>query len=441
MTSSLTGKQALWKNSSFARLWCGSILSALADGAFFILLSWFIVDVTGSEAMLGTTLICMSIPRLLFMLAGGVAADRWSRKWIMTISMLCRGLLLTAFSLLLLDEGGGWLPYSAYVIAALFGTVDAFFWPARSSIVPFLVQREQLAPANSLMEITQQISMVCGPLAAALLIRSQNYPLMFTILAVSFFAGSLFLLTLRLNPSTTAADDLEQKDNMAPDSYAKEIWTGIRYSFSVPILAIILGTSLIMNMMFSGPINMGLPLLVKDLGWDGDAYSTLGMSMGIGTILGGIITGICNGFRGKFILLPVFLGLMGAATSSLFFMQQLSMGLASMITIGITLSLTNIPLITYIQSIVPSDKLGRVMSLLSLMSIGLGPVSYAICSFVLENKLATSASLLLAGGIALAIVGMSLYLFRDYRRVEQHPAWATPAPAPTLSPESTPLSS
>lgn len=438
MTNSPT-EQTLWKNSSFLRLWCGSVLSALADGAFFILLSWFIVDVTGSEAMLGTTLICMSIPRLLFMLAGGVAADRWNRKWIMTISMLSRGLLLVVFSLLLLDDGSSWLPYSAYVIAALFGTVDAFFWPARSSILPFLVKREQLAPANSLMEISQQISMVCGPLAAAFLIRSQNYPLMFTILAVSFFAGAVFLLTLRLSTSRAEATNLSETERTDSGSYLKDIWNGIRYSFSVPVLAIILGTSLIMNMMFSGPINMGLPLLVKDLGWDGSAYSTLGMTMGIGTILGGIITGICNGFRGKFMLLPVFLGVMGAAVCSLYFMQQLSMGLASMIMVGMTLSLTNIPLITYIQSIVPSDKLGRVMSLLSLMSIGLGPVSYAICSFVLENKLATSATLLLAGGIALALVGMSLYLFRAYRQAEQHPNWATTVT--TIPQESTPLSS
>lgn len=439
MTSSRGDKQALWKNSSFVRLWCGAVLSALADGAFFILLSWFIVDVTGSEAMLGTTLICMSIPRLIFMLAGGVAADRWNRKWIMTISMVSRGLLLVGFSLLLLGEGSSWLPYSAYVIAALFGTVDAFFWPARSSILPFLVKREQLAPANSLMEISQQISMVCGPLAAAFLIRSQNYPLMFTILAVSFFAGAVFLLTLRLNTSKAETNNLAETEKAASGSYLKDIWTGIRYSFSVPVLAIILGTSLIMNMMFSGPINMGLPLLVKDLGWDGSAYSTLGMTMGIGTILGGIITGLCNGFRGKFLILPVFLGVMGAATSSIFFMQQLSMGIASMIIVGMTLSLTNIPLITYIQSIVPSDKLGRVMSLLSLMSIGLGPVSYAICSFVLENKLATSGTLLLAGGIALALVGMSLYLFRAFRQAEQHPNWATPVT--TISQESTPLSS
>lgn len=436
MATNSAGKHVLWKNSSFVRLWCGSVLSALADGAFFILLSWFIVDVTGSEAMLGTTLICMSIPRLLFMLAGGVAADRWSRKWIMTFSMFARGLILIGFCLLLLDGSGG-LPYSAYLIAALFGTVDAFFWPARSSIVPFLVPREQLAPANSLMEISQQISMVCGPLAAAFLIQTKNYPLMFGILAVSFFAGTVFILTLRLRPVQVEAK-ADGESSSQKDGYLRDIWYGIRYSFSVPILSIILGTSLIMNMMFSGPINMGLPLLVKDLGWDGSAYSTLGMTMGIGTILGGILTGICNGFRGRFLIIPLFVGVMGMATSSLYFMQYLGMGIFSMIVLGITLSLTNIPLITYIQSIVPGNMLGRVMSLLSLMSVGLGPVSYALCSFVLQNKLATPATLLLAGGVVLGLIGMSLYLFREFRKMEQHPNWVQPV---TVSAESTQLSS
>ncbi|MED4753138.1 MFS transporter [Brevibacillus choshinensis] len=413
---------SLWRNRSFVRLWCGTILSALADSAFFILLSWFIVDVTGSEAMLGTTLICMSIPRLLFMLVGGVAADRWSRKWIMFSSILARGVILVVFSLLLLDEGGGWLPISAYVIAVLFGTVDAFFWPARSSILPFLVTRDQLAPANSMMEISQQISMVGGPLVSALLIRTAHYPTMFLLLGAGFFVGTLFILSLRLEPvvennPTSAA---------VTSSYFKDIFSGIRFTFSVPILSIIFVTSLFTNMTFSGPINMGLPLLVKSLGWDGSAYSSLSITLGIGTIIGGILTGILNGFRGKFMLLPFFTAVMGFAVSSLFFMQHISLGYAAMFTVGLMLSMTNIPYITYIQSIVPAHMLGRVMSLLSLMSIGLGPVSYAICSFVLEHNVATPAVIMLTGGLGLALISMSLWLFREVRRMEQHPAWARP---------------
>ncbi|KQL45490.1 ATPase [Brevibacillus choshinensis] len=419
---------SLWRNRSFVRLWCGTILSALADSAFFILLSWFIVDVTGSEAMLGTTLICMSIPRLLFMLVGGVAADRWSRKWIMFSSILARGVILVVFSLLLLDEGGGWLPISAYVIAVLFGTVDAFFWPARSSILPFLVTRDQLAPANSMMEISQQISMVGGPLVSALLIRTTHYPVMFMILGVAFFAGTLFILSLRLQPAVTnhEPNDPAKESTPATSSYFKDIFSGIRFTFSVPILSIIFVTSLFTNMTFSGPINMGLPLLVKNLGWDGSAYSSLSITLGIGTITGGIITGLLHGFRGKFLLLPFFLAVMGFAVSSLFFMQHISLGFAAMFTIGLMLSITNIPYITYIQSIVPAHMLGRVMSLLSLMSIGLGPVSYAICSFVLEHNVATPAVIMLTGGLGLALISMSLWLFREVRRMEQHPAWARP---------------
>ncbi|WP_312117320.1 MFS transporter [Brevibacillus reuszeri] len=434
--TSQRGNKALWRNSSFALLWCGTILSAMADGAFFILLSWFIVDVTGSEAMLGTTLICMSIPRLLFMLAGGVAADRWNRKWIMFLSILARGLILAGFSLMLMNENNSFLPISAYVLAVLFGTVDAFFWPARSSILPSLVTREQLAPANSMMEISQQISMVGGPVVSALLIKTTTYPVMFMILGVAFFAGTLFILSLRLNPSEQ--ESKEHEPAAAKTSYLKDIMGGIRFTFSVPILCIIFVTSLFTNMMFSGPINMGIPLHVKDLGWDGSSYSSLSMSLGIGTIVGGILTGLWKGFRGKFILLPVILGFMGVGMSSLFFMQQLTFGLISMFLIGMTLTMTNIPLITYIQTIVPANVLGRVMSLLSLMSIGFGPVSYALCSYLLEAKMATPGLLLFSGGIIFTCIGLSLLFIPAFRKMEQHPDWKrttveTPAASTSLS--------
>ncbi|MGG0938872.1 MFS transporter [Brevibacillus centrosporus] len=417
----VANKGSLWRNRPFVLLWCGTILSALADSAFFLVLSWFIVDVTGSETMLGTTLISMSIPRLLFMLIGGVVADRWSRKWIMFSSILARGFILSAFGISLLWGNEGWLPFSAYAVAIFFGTVDAFFWPARSSVLPFLVNRDQLAPANSMMEISQQISMVLGPLVSALLIRSSHYPLMFFILALAFFAGAVFIFALRLQQ---AASDKGLQTTASSRSYFKDLFSGIRFTFSVPILSIIFCTSLFTNMTFSGPINMGLPLLVKSLGWDGSAYSSLSITLGIGTIAGGIITGLLNGFRGRFLLLPFFLAIMGLAVSSLYFMQHLSLGFAAMATIGLMLSITNIPFITYIQTIVPSAMLGRVMSLLSLMSLGLGPVSYAICSFVLEHRLATPAVIMLIGGIGLAFISMSLWVFRTVRQMEQHPAWA-----------------
>jgi MFS family permease len=417
-------KRALWKNSQFVRLWFGNLISALADGAFFVALSWFIVDVTGSETVLGTTLICMSIPRLLFMLAGGVAADRFSRKRIMVGSILARGMVLSGFGLLLLYDSGQLLPYSAYAMAALFGTVDAFFWPARSSILPFVVGRDQLAGANSLMEISQQLSMVGGPLVAALLLHAVPYPPMFLIMAAAFFAGTLLLFTLRLQPVQTEPAAEPDRPHASRPSYFRDVWEGIRFTFSIPILTIIFGTSLVLNMMFSGPVNMGLPLLVKQLGWDGSAYSSLSSALGVGTIAGGVITALCGGFRGRYTFLPLVVGLMGAGIAAVSLMHQLAFGLAMLFAVGMAMSMTNIPLITYIQAIVPAAKLGRVMSLLTLMSVGLGPVSYALCSVLLERRWAAPDTLLLVGGLALGTIGLSLLLFREFRRMEEHPLWS-----------------
>ncbi|WP_232622331.1 hypothetical protein, partial [Rhodococcus rhodochrous] len=73
----------------------------------------------------------------------------------------------------------------------------------------------------------------------------------------------------------------------------------------------------------------------------------------------------------------------GAGILAVSFMHVLPFGLSMMLLVGITMAMTNIPLITYIQTIVPAHMLGRVMSLLTTMSIGLGPVSYALCSFLL----------------------------------------------------------
>ncbi|WP_340249598.1 MFS transporter [Brevibacillus borstelensis] len=422
MTAKSSPNPVLWRNSQFVRLWIGNLISALADGAFFISLSWFIVDKTGSEAVLGTTLMCMSIPRLLFMLVGGVAADKYSRKWIMFASILARGIVLGVFGMLLImQETGHWLPYSAYVTAFLFGTVDAFFWPARSSVLPFVVSREQLAPANSLMEIAQQISLVGGPLAAALLMRSTSYPATFLTMAAAFFVGTLIIFTLRLQQGETISRDSQTK---AEPSFFRQIFEGILFAKTIPVLMIIFGTSLVVNMMFSGPVNMGLPLLVKQLGWDSNAYSSLSTSLGVGTIIGGIITGVCNGFRGRFLLLPFLLGFMGAGIVAVSFMHELPFGLSMMLIVGLTMAMTNIPLLTYIQTIVPEHMLGRVISLLTTMSIGLGPVSYAICSFLLQKQILEADTLLLVGGFAVGLLGMSLILFRHFRQAEQHPLWA-----------------
>lgn len=424
---------AIWMNRNFISLWLGTIFSAVGDASIFILLSWFVVDVTNSEGALGTALLCMSLPRLFFMLVGGVIADRFNRKNVLAFSVLARAIVLGLFSLFLIQGINEWITTGVYIMAVIFGIVDSFFWPARSSIVPQVIAKEKLAAANSIMETSQQLSMIVGPLFASFLLFSKNYPLMFLLIAIVFLISMVAILFMKMGiqPDQT---DVTSQANTAEEgrkpSMLQDTLEGIRYAKNIRSIVIILFLALFINLMFMGPLHIGLPVLIKKLGWDGSAFGLLEGAVGVGAIIGALITGLAKGFRGYYIYLAAFIGMLGISISALGLMNGLPFGLGVMFIAGFCISCTNIPIFTFIQTIVEDRMLGRVMSLLTMMATGLGPVSYALAALILEKQIATPEQLLFGGGVCLAIIGFGCFLIRDFRQIEQHPAWQKPKESP-----------
>lgn len=405
----------VWLTRSFFLFWLATVFSALGDSANFILASWYVVDVTGSEGTLGTVLLCMSLPRLFFMLAGGVVADRLNRKYIMAFSGLARAVVLSVFALAFLSGNTFQMQVGLYLMAVLFGIVDAFFWPARDSMIPQIVQKEHLAPANSLLQTSQQLSMVVGPLLAALLFRLSNYSLRFMTVAALFLAAALLLSGIRISQSIEVQP--------VKDSAISELAAGIRYVLKIRPITLIMIAAMLINLLIMGPLNIALPVLVKKLGWGGSAFSYLEGFLGVGAIVGGLVTGLAKGFRGHLRIVAMFIAIMGSCFATVGLMTSVGFGLAAMMLTGIMMSMVNIPVVTYVQTITDSSMLGRVMSLLSLMSMGLGPVSYALTSFILQQKVASSQMVILVGGFAMAVAGLSLLLIKGFRTIEEHPAW------------------
>jgi MFS family permease len=238
----------LLRDINFLRFWGATVLSALGDSANYILLSWFIVDVTGSEGTLGTVLLCMSIPRLFFMLIGGVTADRINRKYILIFSVLARTLVLGVFSLVFGQGNTSFVMGTVYLMATLFGIVDAFFWPARDSMIPQVVPKEQLAAANSVIQTTQQISMVVGPLLASLLLHLTNYPVRFLTLAAVFLGSAMLLASLKFDPAANG----EKAVDVGKSSALQDLAAGIRYVLTIRPITLIMAIAFFMNLLTYG---------------------------------------------------------------------------------------------------------------------------------------------------------------------------------------------
>src|SRR5574342_9391 len=156
------------KNRNFRLLWIGESISLLGDQFYMIALPWLVLSLTGNALAVGTVMAMAGIPRALFMLVGGALTDRFTPRKLMISSNLVR-MALTALLATLVATNLIQL-WMLYVSALLFGLADAFFFPAQTSIVPQLVDRNQLQAGNALIQGTAQLSLFVGPILAGGLI-------------------------------------------------------------------------------------------------------------------------------------------------------------------------------------------------------------------------------------------------------------------------------
>ncbi len=409
---------AILKQANFLVLWTASSLSALADSAYFIALAWTVVQATHSELALGTTLLLASIPRLALMLFGGVAADRVNPKVLLLMSLLARSAILAALGLLFMS-GMRERAMDFYVVALLFGTVDAFYWPTQGSLVPRVVEPRQISVANSLIQTVQQGSFVIGPLLAGILLRLPAHQT-FLVVAAIYLLGSVAVVFLK---ASLSAD----REARAASPW-RDLTQGLRYVASVRIMALIMGIATIFGLVLMGPLNVGLPLFVNQHHWSGAIYGYFEAGFGVGAVLGAVGNAVLKGLRGHYRWIGGLGTITGMALAGVSLVSAWGPGAALMALAGASMTLVSIPIMTYMQVIADQELMGRVMSLMTMTSIGLTPVSYALCSWFLSAKLLLPKELLMGAGILIALLFLSLFVIPDFYHMEDNPRWQAAAP-------------
>jgi MFS family permease len=143
-------------------------VSLLGDAVTPFALAWAVLDLTGSARDLGFVLAANTAPLVVFLLAGGVFADRLPRRGVMLSADVARMAIQTATAALLLSHTAR--IWELIVLQALAGTGTAFFNPASTGLTPMTVSVGRLQEANALRGMSMGLTQFAGPALAGLLI-------------------------------------------------------------------------------------------------------------------------------------------------------------------------------------------------------------------------------------------------------------------------------
>lgn len=362
----------LW-NKDLTILLIGQSISRLGDSAHHIALMWFILEKTGSSAIMGTLSALAYIPSLVLGPFAGVIVDKYSRKKIILLTDLIRGVIVALLALFFFTKG---LSISEiFILTVLLGISSAFFNPCIPSSIPEMVEPENLPRANSLFSIAGRITEIIGPSVGGVLYKFIGAGLLFTFNAFSFFIASIFTLFIKIPQRYKGG-----KINFILD--IGEVLKRLREDKNLMTLGI---TAAVLNF-FYVPFFILLPVYIKNyLHLDASIYGFVLGAGGVGSLVGLLITSAIsppgtikyNMFRVSLMGQSVMIGLLALPLSSvqliiLFFIIQL---LNVFINIYINVTL---------QLMVPGEERGRFFGLLGLFVGGLQPISMSLAGIIAE---------------------------------------------------------
>ena len=394
----------LFKNRNFSLFWFGEMASVIGDHISLIAFPWLVLQMTDSAAMTGLVFAVQGIPRALLMLAGGAVVDRTSPRLVILVTNGLRMLLVMSLAYMISQDNVE--VGTVFIMAFAFGIADAFFYPASTSIIPSLVSRDDLQAGNAILQTTLHLGMTIGPVVAAFLIAgeissmSQNggsdlsslssYEKDREGLARAFFVDGLTFAVSFLSLLFVKVRKLDEQSSETKSSLYSEVREAIKWVQSIPAVRLgFIGMAFI-HFFFMPMVFVGIPVWAKQRFIEGAyVYGLVTAAFGIGALLGAVATAYVKKPSDKNLVPLMFWSYVfsGSTLALIIFYDAYWWAMLLFFVSGIFEAFFYVHFTTWLQKITPEYLLGRVMSVLMLMSLGLVPIADAIMGFAIEFSL------------------------------------------------------
>jgi MFS family permease len=364
--------------------------------------SWLMYRLTGSAVMLGSVNFAGQIPVFLLAPLGGAVADRFPRRRILLFTQAAS--IIPAGALAALTLTGAIEVWHVFTFSALLGVVNAFDIPARQAFVADMVGREDLVNAIALNSSMFNGARIVGPAIAGALVAAVGEGWCFFTNAVSYVAviGGLFLMRVA---------------RAAPPRLQGTAFERIRAGFGfvartgpVRALMLLLGLVSLAGM----PYAVLMPLFAdRILGGGADALGILMGASGAGALAGAVVLTMRKSLRGLGRWVAIGSASFGASIILFSFSRSFWLSALLLVPAGFSMIVQMASSNTLIQSMVPDELRGRVMSVYSMMFMGMSPLG-ALLAGTLAERLGAPTTVALGG--AACVAGAALF----WRRIPRH---------------------
>jgi MFS family permease len=358
------------RHRNFRLFFAGQSISLIGTWMTRVATAWLVYRLTKSAVLLGTVSFAGQIPTFLLAPLAGVLVDRWNRRTVLVVTQALAMVQSLALAALTLTHRITIVEVLA--LSAMQGCINAFDMPGRQSFLLEMVEdRADLSNAIAINSSMVNLARLVGPSLAGMLIAVSSEGWCFLVDGVSYIAVVASLLMMHL-PAHSAAALAAAASRAQASLYLqlKEGWDFVRHN--APIRTILLLFALVSLMGI--PFTVLMPIFAAQVLQGGP--HTLGFlmgAMGVGSLVSALTLVLRKSVRGLLKMIPIAAASFGAGLVlfGLSHVLWISMTMLLLVGFGMMQGLTASN--TIIQTIVPEDKRGRVMSYYTVAFVGMAP--------------------------------------------------------------------
>ncbi|CEO33109.1 MFS transporter [Paraclostridium sordellii] len=353
----------LW-NKNFFLLWQGQMVSVLGDVFYLMALNFWMLEITGSTALMGMLSAVTMLPKIILGPFAGVFVDRWDRKKLIVLTDLIRGVIVTFVGIA--GVMGFIQVWMVFIVGIISGICAAFFNPAINSSRPDIVPEDKLLKANSVISLAQSGMDMIGNAVGGVLYVLIGAPYMFLLNGISYLFSAFTEIFITI--PKVKREEIEI-------TFIEDFKLGIKFLNDFKVYKKMFICSSIINFFGNAGMILLIPYFNETEFLGAQKYGFAMMVLAMGMVFGSILLSIKGIKReNKFKVFNISL----VSCTTLLLVAIITNNYIVLLLCWLFGFFFNVIFNTIFStaamSTIPSDIRGKVMAITSAISMGLVPI-------------------------------------------------------------------